>query len=81
MLSQINLRTFQALSFYPGCGDNTHDLAHVDYTIPPFNAPAVDDDNVETDNSVEDEEAVKLAREYPNKLSESVAKEVSLQQS
>ena len=80
MLSQINLRTFQASSFYPGRGDNTHDLAHVDYTIPPFNIPAYDD-NVETDDSVEDEEAVELACEYPNKFSESVAKEVSLQRS
>ena len=79
MLSQINLQTFQASSFYPGHGDNTHDLVHVNYTIPPFNAPAVDDNNVETDDSVEDEEAVKLAREYPNKFSKSVAKEVSLQ--
>ena len=77
MLSPINLqRNFSASSFYPGRGDNTHALAHIDNAIHPFHAPAVDDDNVNTDDSVEDEEAVELASSFPNKFSESVAKEV-----
>ena len=81
MLSQTNLRKFSASSFYPGHGDNTHVLAHVDYAVPPFHGPPVDDDDVQTDESVEDDEAVELARKYPNKFSESVANEVSQQQS
>ena len=78
MLSPINLRRkFSASSFYPGRGDSTHALAHIDYAIPPFNAPAVDDDNVDTDDEAEDNEAVELASKYPNKFSKNVAKEVS----
>ena len=81
MLSQTNLQKFSASSFYPGRGDNTHVLAHVDYAVPPFHGPPVDNDNVQTDESVEDDEAVELAHKYPNKFSESMANEVSQQQS
>ena len=60
-----------ASSFYPGHGDNTHALTHIDYMIPPFNTPAVDDDKAE------DDKAAEPAANYPNKFSKNVAKEVS----
>ena len=41
----------------------------------------MDDNNVQTDELVEDDEAIELACKYPNKFSESVANEVSQQQS
>jgi hypothetical protein len=82
MLSHINLRKFSASSFYPGRGDYTHALAHLDHGNHTFHAPAVDDDGVETDeDSVDDDQAVELALKYPNKFSENVANEVSRQHS
>jgi hypothetical protein len=82
MLSPFNLRKFSALSFYPGHGDNTHVLTRLDHRNPAFHAPAVDDEDIETDKDSEDDvQAVKLALKYPNKFSESVANEVSSQRS
>ncbi|KAN0130984.1 hypothetical protein V8E53_011117 [Lactarius tabidus] len=61
-------------SFYPGRGDNTHALAHLDHGNYTFHAPAVDDDGaVSDDDSADDNQAVELALKYPNKFSESVA--------
>jgi hypothetical protein len=80
MLSPFNLRKFSASSFYPGYGDNTHVLAHLDHGNYTFHNPEVDDDGAASDDdSVDDTQAVELALKYPNKFSESVAIEVSRQ--
>jgi hypothetical protein len=66
-------------SFYPGCGDDSHILARLDKAN--FHAPPVDDENSETDdNSMEDDNTVEFALKQPNKFSESLAIEVSMQQ-
>jgi len=69
---------FSASSFYPGRGDNTHVLDCQNYT---FHTPEVDDDGSETEYLTEDEHAVELALKHPNKFSESMVIEVSLQRS
>ena len=73
--------------FYPGRGNNSHldsplnlnshVLARLDnHTL---HAPKVDDDGFGTDKeSVDDNDAVKLALKLPTKFSESLAIEVSL---
>ncbi len=63
---------------YPGRGDNTHVLDCQNYT---FHTPEVDDDGSETEYLTEDEHAVELALKHPNKFSESMVIEVSLQRS
>ena len=64
-----------ALSFYPGRGDNSHELAsfaHDENTGSYL--PEVDDEGTETDEDpADDEQALKLALKFPNKFSESLA--------
>jgi hypothetical protein len=68
-----------ASSFYPGRGDDSHVLARLDKAN--FHAPPVDDENSETDDdSMEDDNTVEFALKQPNKFSESLAIEVSMQQ-
>ena len=75
MLNEKN----SASSFYPGRGDDSHLLARLDNA---FHTPEVDDDGFVTDNdSIVDDDAVELALQAPNKFSESLAIEVSLQHS
>ena len=66
-------------SFYPGHGDNSHELAsfaHDENTG--FYLPEVDDEGTETDEDpANDEQALELALKFPNKFSESLAIEVS----
>ena len=70
---------FPASSFYPGCGDTTHALAHLKGNSVVY-APEVDDDGSETEEEdpVEDEHTVELALRHPNKFSESLVVEVSI---
>jgi hypothetical protein len=75
----INNQKISASSFYPGCGDNTHPLAHLDHGNYTFHAPEVDDDgSVTDDDSIDDGHTAELALRHPNKFSESMAIEVSL---
>ncbi|KAF8262772.1 hypothetical protein EI94DRAFT_1742680, partial [Lactarius quietus] len=63
-------------SFYPGRGDNTHTLTHIDHGNLDFHTPEVDDDGFETDDdSADDEQTVQLALKHPSKFSESVTVE------
>jgi hypothetical protein len=67
------------LSFYPGRGDNSHVLARLNNA---FHTPEVDDEGFETDGDLtDDDETVELALQAPNKFTESLAIEVSLQHS
>ena len=66
------------LSFYPGRGDNSHELAslaHDENTG--SHLPEVDDEGAETDEDPADEEqTLELALRFPDKFSESLAIEV-----
>ena len=68
-----------ASSFYPGCGDNAHPLAHLNAKDNMHHTPDVDDKNSETEDDLDDENALKLALKAPNKFLESLAIEVSSQ--
>lgn len=76
---QLRRENFSASSFYPGRGDNTHPLAHLDQGKSVFHTPDVDDDDSETEEDpTDDEPAVELSLKHPSKFSESLAIEVSL---
>ncbi|KAF8263137.1 hypothetical protein EI94DRAFT_1704233 [Lactarius quietus] len=69
----------QTLSFYPGRGDNTHTLTHIDRGNLNFYTPEVDDDGFETDDdSADDKQTVQLALKHPSKFSESVTVEYTV---
>ena len=77
--STHHLTKISATSFYPGRGDDNHLLAHLDNA---FHVPEVDDDGFGTDEDlIVDDNTVELALQAPNKFSESLAIEVSLQHS
>jgi hypothetical protein len=63
-------------SFYPGCGDNTHPLAHLDHGNFTFHAPPVDNNGTETEESTDDD-TTEVNHKLPSKFSESLAIEVS----
>jgi hypothetical protein len=83
LLWPINVSTyanffFSASSFYPGRGDNSHELASLNYGKSGFHTPEVDDEGTETEEDPADEErSIELALKFPNKFSESLAVEVS----
>ena len=78
-ISTRHLTKISATSFYPGRGDDNHLLARLDNA---FHVPEVDDDGFGTDeDSIVDDDTVELALQAPNKFSESLAVEVSLQHS
>lgn len=69
---------FQASSYYPGRGDNTHALASInDSSI--FYTPDVDDDGDQSEEDpLDDELPTDDAQKHLNKFSESLLIEVSL---
>ena len=71
---------FPVSSFYPGRGDTTHVLAHLNQGNSVAYAPEVDDDGSETEEEdpIEDKRTVELTLRHPNKFSESLVVEVSL---
>jgi hypothetical protein len=78
---RVNNEKISASSFYPGRGDNTHPLAHLDHASGnyTFHTPEVDDDGSETeDDSIDDGHTAELALRHPNKFSEAMVIEVSL---
>ena len=69
---------FQASSYYPGRGDNTHALASINDTSI-FYTPEVDDDGDQSEEDpLDDELPTDDAQKHLNKFSESLLIEVSL---
>jgi hypothetical protein len=78
MYVSTHARKISALSFYPGCGDNSHELASLTHRSSGFHPPQVDDEGTETEEDpANDKPSLLLALKYPNKFSESLATEVS----
>ena len=65
--------------FYPGSGDNSHELASFAHNENTGSyLPEVDDEGTETDEDpANDKQALELTLKFPNKFSESLAIEVS----
>jgi hypothetical protein len=58
----INNQKISVSSFYPGRGDNTHPLAHLDHGNYTFHTPEVDNDgSVTDDDSIDDGHTAELA--------------------
>jgi hypothetical protein len=75
-------RNFSASSFYPGRNDNTHVLARLNHENYTSHTPEVDDEGSETEEDlIDDDHTDELSLRHPNKFSESLAIEVSLQRS
>jgi hypothetical protein len=73
------IRNFSDSSYYPGHGDTTHILSHLDPKTDGFLKPSVDDHDVESDGGWNDDEhIVELAIKNPSRFSEVMANEVCL---
>ena len=78
-VNELNVDNFQASSYYPGRGDNSHALASVnDLSI--FYTLDVDDDGDQTEEDpLDDELPIDDAPKHLSKFSESLLVEICLQ--